>query len=433
MMNRRSFLRAAAGTSLLGSTANFSPLRCASASIGLPLRITDIETLVLRDPPERKPEDRFVSMTPLGATTGGVGLWNRLERAETVRQGGYRQTLLVKVTTDQGVVGWGESHAVMTPRVVQTVIADMFRPILLGQDARQIEALWEKMYSTQRLRGYGSGYYTRAMAGIDIALWDIVGRAAGMPVYQLLGGKFRDSIPTYQGVGGGSPEEVRDNSQALLERGFPNQKMSLAKGRGEQARDVNRVFAAAEVLSGKGQILVDSLAGYTLAEATRVGRKLDEIENLGWWEDVLMPEDYGAYAILADRMDVAICAGEQYSNRFQFRDLFEKRACDIVNPDTSRVGITETKRIAIMADAYNILFSPHSSMGSAPYRASAIHLCAATPNAVILEGGESYTRAFGNAILSVPLPYKPGHVEVPEGPGLGFEFDEKELSKLVVE
>ena len=432
MLNRRSFFRASIGTTLMGSTASFAPLRSAAASIGLPLRITDIETLILRDPPERKPEDQFVSMTPLGATTGGVGLWNRLERAETVRQGGFRQTLLVKVTTDQGVVGWGESHAVMTPRVVQTVIADMFRPILLGQDARQIEALWEKMYSTQRLRGYGSGYYTRAMAGIDIALWDIVGRAAGMPVYQLLGGKFRDSISTYQGVGGGSPDEVRDNAQALLERGFPNQKMSLAKGRGVQARDVNRVFAAAEALLGKGQILVDSLAGYTLAEATRVGRKLDEIENLGWWEDVLMPEDYGAYAILADRMDVPICAGEQYSNRFQFRDLFEKRACDIVNPDTSRVGITETKRIAIMADAYNILFAPHSSMGSAPYRASAIHLCAATPNAVILEGGESYVRAFGNAVLSLPLPYKPGHVEVPEGPGLGFEFDEKELSKLVV-
>ena len=190
------------------------------------------------------------------------------------------------------------------------------------------------MYSTQRLRGYGSGYFMRAMAGVDIALWDIVGRAAGMPVYQLLGGKFRDSIPTYQGVGGGPPEEVRANAQALLERGFPNQKMSLAKGRGEEVRDVNRVRAAAEVLAGKGQILVDSLAGYTLAEATRVGRTLDEIENLGWWEDVLMPEDYGAYAILAERMDTPICAGEQYSNRFQFRDLFERRACDIVNPDT---------------------------------------------------------------------------------------------------
>ena len=429
MLGRRAFLRSVAG---FGAASCFGPLSAAASKIGVPLRITEIEALILRDPPDRKPEDQFVSMTPLGSTTGGVGLWDRLERAETVRQGGYRQTLLVKVSTDQGVVGWGESHAVMTPRVVKTVLTDLFRPILLGRDARQIEALWEKMYSTQRLRGYGTGYFTRAMAGIDIALWDIVGKAAGMPVYQLLGGKFRDSIPTYQGVGGGPPEEVRQNARALLERGFPNQKMSLAKGRGEQARDVNRVIAASEVLAGKGQILVDSLAGYTLAEATRVGRTLDAIENLGWWEDVLMPEDHGAYAILADRMDTPICAGEQYSNRFQFRDLFERRACDIINPDTSRVGITETKRIAIMADAYNILFAPHSSMGSAPYRASAIHLCAATPNAVILEGGESYKRAFGNSILKVPLPYKPGSVDVPDRPGLGFEFDEKELGKLVV-
>ncbi len=428
MLTRRTFLRAAA----FGAAGGFSSLHAAASRIGVPLRISEVEALILRDPPEKKPEHEFVSMTPVGSTTGGIGLWDRLERAETVRQGGYRQTLLVKITTDQGIVGWGESHAVMTPRVVKTVLTDLFRPILLGLDARQIEPIWEKMYSTQRLRGYGTGYFTRAMAGVDIALWDIVGRAAAMPVYQLLGGKFRDSIPTYQGVGGGTPEEVRTNSQALLERGFPNQKMSLAKGRGEQARDVNRVLAAAEVLSGKGQILVDSLAGYTLSEATRVGRTLDKIENLGWWEDVLMPEDYGAYAILAERMDTPICAGEQYSNRFQFRDLFERRACDIVNPDTSRVGITETKRIAIMADAYNILFAPHSSMGSAPYRASAIHLCAATPNAVILEGGESYKRAFGNPILKVPLPYKPGSVDVPDGPGLGFEFDEDALSRLVV-
>ena len=431
MLNRRTFLHTTVGATL-GAVADFSSLRATASKIGVPLRITDVEALILRDPPERRPEDEFVTMTPVGATTGGPGLWDRLERAETVRQGGYRQTLLVKISTDQGIVGWGESHAVMTPRVVKTLLTDLFRPILLGLDARRIEPIWEKMYSTQRLRGYGTGYFTRAMAGVDIALWDIVGRAASLPVYQLLGGKFRDSIPTYQGVGGGSPEEVKANSQALLERGFSTQKMSLAKGRGEQVRDVNRVLAAAEVLADEGQILVDSLAGYTLAEATRVGRTLDEIDNLGWWEDVLMPEDYGAYALLADRMDTPICAGEQYSNRFQFRDLFERRACDIINPDTSRVGITETKRIAIMADAYNILLAPHSSMGSAPYRASAIHLCAATPNAVILEGGESYTQAFGNAILKVPLPYRSGAVDVPDGPGLGFEFDEEALSRLVV-
>lgn len=426
-MTRRDFLR----TSALACASGFGALHAAETKIGVPLKITNVETLILRSPAAPgKSEDEFVSMTPLGAMTGTNGLWNRLERGETVRQGGYQQTLLVKITTDQGIVGWGESHAVMTPRAAATIISDLFKPVIMGEDARRIEAIWEKMYSTQRLRGYGTGYFTRAMAGIDIALWDIVGKASGLPVYQLLGGKFRDRIPTYQGVGGGAPNEVAENVQKLLETGYTVQKMSLAKGRGEQIRDVNRVVAAAEVLKGHGEILVDSLGGYTLAEASRVGRILDAQGNVGWWEDVLMPEDFEGMAILASEMDMPICAGEQYSNRFQFADLFDRRACDIINPDTSRIGITETKRIAIMADVKNILFSPHSSMGSAPYRASAIHLCASCPNAVILEGGESYKQAFGDPILKTRLPYSPGYVEVPETPGLGFEFDEKELAKV---
>jgi galactonate dehydratase len=429
-MTRRNFLRSAAG---LGLAAGFNALHAAAGGIGVPLKITNVETLILRDPPKKDaPEDFFVDMTPLGAMTGDIGLANRLERSETVRQGGYQQTLLVKVTTDQGVVGWGESHAVMTPRVTQTIISDMLKPILLGQDARQIEALWEKMYSTQRLRGYGTGYFTRALAGVDIALWDIVGKAAGMPVYQLLGGKFRDSIPTYVGVGGDTPEAMRDAAQRNVERGWTTMKTSLAKGRGRNARDVNRAISAADVLQGKGQLLIDSLAGYQLHEAMVVGRRLDELGNVGWWEDVLMPEDIDGLARLNDALDMAICAGEQYSNRFQFRELFERRCVDIINPDTARIGITETKRIAIMADAHNVLWSPHSSMGSAPYRASAIHLCAATPNSVIIEGGDSYEQAFGNRILSRPLPYRPGSVGVPDAPGLGFEFDAKELARITV-
>jgi len=431
-MTRRSFLQLASAVGL-GLSSGFEALRAVAASIGVPLKIVDVETRILRSPPKRdEPEDFFVSMTPLGAMTGDIGLANRLERAETVRQGGYRQTVLVKVTTDQGVVGWGESHAVMTPRAVATIISDLFKPVLVGKDARQIEAIWEKMYSTQRLRGYGTGYFTRAMAGVDIALWDIVGKAAGMPVYQLLGGKFRDSIPTYVGVGGDTPEAIREAAQRNVERGWTTMKMSLAKGRGRNARDVNRAVAAAEVLQGKGQLLIDSLAGYQLHEAMVVGRKLDELGNVGWWEDVLMPEDIDGLARLNDALDMAICAGEQYSNRFQFRDLFERRAVDIINPDTSRIGITETKRIAIMADAHNVLWSPHSSMGSAPYRASAIHLCAATPNSVIIEGGDSYERPFGNTLLKEGLPYEPGSVGVPDKPGLGFEFDEQALAELTV-
>lgn len=420
MMKRRDIFNAgaiAASFSALARAAE-SPSVETNRSKLVPQKITAIETFIIRYPPDRdKPEDFYISMPPVGQMTGGIGLQHRLDHAETVRQKGYQQTLLVKITTDQGVVGWGEAHAVMTPRVVKTVISDMFTPILLGQDARNPEVLWEKMYSTQRLRGYTSGYFTRAMAGIDIALWDILGKVAGLPVSTLLGGQFRPTIPTYQGVGGASISEIKENCRKLVEKGYTVMKMGLSKG-GPETADVGRVAAAAEVLNGKGQILVDSLGAYKLHEATTIGRQLDALGNVGWWEDVLMPEDIDGYARLAEAVDVPICAGEQYSNQFQFRDLFLQRAVDIINPDVSRVGLTASKRVAIMADIHNVLLSPHCSMGTAPYRAASIHLCACTPNAIILEGGETYLQPFGNALLKEPLGYHGGYVEVPARPGV---------------
>lgn len=430
MITRRNLLSAGAASACLSGFA--FPQQAPSRKEPDVQKISKIETFILRHPPDRdKPEDYYVSMTPAGQMTGGKGMASRLDHAETVRQKGYQQTLLVKITTDQGIVGWGESHAVMTPRVVKTVITDLFTPILLGENAFNIEVLWEKMYSTQRLRGYTSGFFKRAMAGIDIALWDILGKAAGMPVYRLLGGKFRDTIPTYQGVGGRDISQLRENAHRLLEKGFTVMKMGLSKG-GPHTSDIERVAAVAEILKGKGEILVDSLGAYTLHEATTVGRQLDALGNVGWWEDVLMPEDIDGYARLADALDVPICAGEQYSNRFQFRDLFAVRAADIVNPDVSRVGLTEYKRIAIMAEVHNVLHSPHSSMGTAPYRAAAIHLCVSTPNALILEGGESHLGPLGNRLLKEPLGYQAGYVEAPNRPGLGVEFDETELAKVIV-
>ncbi len=424
---RRHLLGCLAAASLPG--AQPPPPADTKRTIGVPLKITKVEPVIIRSPNENKPESEIVRMTPLAAETEDIGIWRRLERAEPSRSS--YQTCLVKITTDQGVYGWGEGHAVTAPRIVRTIITDLFAPILIGQDARNVEAIFEKLYSTERLRGHNSGFWMCAIAAIDIALWDLVGKAAGLPVYQLLGGKFRDRIPTYQGVGGRDPSQMRENVARLLETGYTVQKMSLAKG-SQNTRDFNLVLAAAEVLKGKGQILVDSLGAYTLHEATLVGRKMDQVGNVGWWEDVLMPEDIDGYARLADTLDVPICAGEQYHTRFDFRDLFERRAADIVNPDPCRTGITESKRIAILADVHDVLWSPHSSMGSAPYRAAALHLCVATPNAVILEGGESYKGPFGNQLLQEPLDYKPGSAAPSDRPGLGVDFDPKELAKVTV-
>jgi L-alanine-DL-glutamate epimerase-like enolase superfamily enzyme len=204
-----------AGASLAGRATGGAQSAPAAPreAVDRPLKITAIETFIARVPPDRdKGPEAFISMPPIGATTGGVGLWNRLERSETVRQSGHSQTLYVKVSTDQGIVGWGEGHAVVAPRAAQYLVRDLFAPILIGQDARDVEPIWEKMYSTEKLRGYGSGVYTRAMAGIDIALWDILGKAMGVPLYRLLGGRFRDRVATYAGLGGSSIESVRENA-----------------------------------------------------------------------------------------------------------------------------------------------------------------------------------------------------------------------------
>jgi len=394
------------------------------------LAITQVEPVITRTPMNRWPADEFIEMPPIGFMHDRVGIGRRLDHASPSRFKKHSQTLLVKITTDQGLIGWGEAHAPAAPAVHAKVITDLLAPILIGQDARRIGPLWDKMYSSQRLRGYATGFFTESIAGVDIALWDILGKFVGVPLYQLLGGKYRDSIPTYRAAG--SPEAALE----AMEAGFTAVKMGFSKGVGSE--DFARVRNVSEAVGARGQLLIDSLGAFKLHEAISTGRKLDELGNIGWFEDALMPEDTTSYPILAESLDTAVCVGETLSNRFQFRDLFAQRGADVINPDLSRAGgITECKRIAEMADTFGILWSPHLSSGLPPYVAASLHLAVATPNAVILEGGNIHNateigESRGNVLLKEPLEFKAGMAMVPERPGLGIEFDEQELQKIVV-
>jgi len=394
------------------------------------LAITQVEPVITRTPMSRLPADEFIEMPPIGFMYDRVGIGRRLDHASPSRFKRHSQTLLVKITTDQGLIGWGEAHAPAAPAVHAKVITDLLAPILIGQDARRIGPLWDKMYSSQRLRGYATGFFTESIAGVDIALWDILGKFVGVPLYQLLGGKYRDSIPTYRAAG--SPEGALE----AMEAGFTAVKMGFSKGVGSE--DFARVRNASEAVGARGQLLIDSLGAFKLHEAISAGRKLDELGNIGWFEDALMPEDTASYPILAEALDTAVCVGETLSNRFQFRDLFAERGADVINPDLSRAGgITESKRIVEMADTFGILWSPHLSIGLPPYVAASLHLAVATPNAVILEGGNIHNatdigESRGNVLLKEPLEFKAGMAVVPERPGLGIEFDEQELQKIVV-
>jgi D-arabinonate dehydratase/D-galactarolactone cycloisomerase len=367
-------------------------------------------------------------MPPVGSETGGAGLWNRLDHATPTRPSST-QAVLVKITTDQGLVGWGECHAPSAPRVHQAIVQDQFGPVLLGQDARQVEPLWERLYSTERVRGYSSGSYTEALAGVDLALWDLLGKYAGLPVYQLLGGAYRKKIPAYAALGGRTAEELRENAAKALADGFAAVKMGLSKGPG--TNDVARVAAAAEVFRGKGQVLVDSLGAYKLYEAVKIGRELDRIGNVGWWEDALLPDDIDSYPRLADALETPLCAGEALSNRFQFRTLLQSKAIGIVNPDVCRAGgITETRRIAALADTFGVTWSPHVSTGTALYVAASLHLAAATSNLLISEGGRALAGPLGNRLLQQPIQSSSGFMMVPEGPGLGVSFDPEALAAV---
>ncbi len=396
-----------------------------------PLEIRSVEPVVIRTPVGDKPPEWYLEMPPTGHSTGGTGLWNRLDHASPSRFRGATQATLVKIETKDGLVGWGECHAPAAPRVHAAVITDLLAPILVGQDAREVEPLWGRLYSSQRLRGYATGFYTESIAGVDLALWDLLGKYVGQPLYRILGGKYRDSVPTYSGVRGATPQALADSARGQLEKGYTAVKMGLSKGPGTAS--IDRVVAVSDAIGSEGQVLVDSLGAYRFHEARAVGARLDELPNVGWWEDALLPEDVAGYSALRASLKTPVCVGETLSNRYQFRDLFGARAADIVNPDLCRAGgVSECRRIGVLADLHGVLFSPHISTGTALYWAASVHLGAHLPNTVIMEGGTLLDRPFGNAFLKQPLEARPGEAIVPERPGIGAEFDEARLARYAV-
>ena len=208
-------------------------------------------------------------------------------------------------------------------------------------------------------------------------------------------------------------------------------KMSYRKGKGSE--DIERVAAVAEFMKPHGQVSVDSLGAFKLYEAVQAGRRFDKLGNVGWFEDALQPDDQPAYPILAESLETPVCVGEMLNNRFQFRDLLSTRGADIVNPDVCRAGgITECQRIAALADAFNVPWSPHVSTGTVLYFAASLHLALATPNCVIMEGGRKLEGPLGNALVRTPLRVEKGGAVAPEGPGFGVEWNEEALARVTI-
>ncbi len=333
------------------------------------------------------------------------------------------QTLLVRLTSDTGLVGWGEAHSPPVPGVAKAVIAHLFTPLLLGQNPLAIEVLWDQLYAAMRLRGHGAGFQLEALAAIDIALWDLVGKALDQPVYRLLGGPFRTRIPCYTGLPGETVEERIAYAKAYVAQGFTAMKTGVALG------DTRTGLAAVEAVGNRATVLVDAHGAYDARTAIPAGRELERM-GVGWLEDPLPPEDLDGYAALCAALDMPIASGETECTRWQFNEKLRRRGADIILPDICRAGgISEGRKIALVADLFNVPWCAHVSMGSSVHVAAALHLAAATPNFLICEyRGPLRPNPLGDVLLQEPIHYADGHLQVPPGPGLGITFDDDALA-----
>ena len=354
----------------------------------------------------------------------------------SVINAGRRNWIFVRIETDQpGLVGWGEASLEVKTRGVLGAIED-FAPLVVGEDPRRIEHLWQILYRQQFFRG--GAVEMSAVSGIDQALWDIKGKDLGVPVWQLLGGRVRDRVRFYDHLGGGAPEAtygemdpavVAELAQRSVADGFDAIKV-LAVPRSRPLESNARVREAAAAMAAiRGavgpdvQIMVDLHGRTTAAMAIRYGQALAE-HDPWFFEEPVPPEDVDGHLAVAQALPgIPIATGERLIGRWAFRPFFERGAIAVAQPDVCHTGgISEVRRIAAMAEAHGVSVAPHNPLGPIATVAN-LHLAVATPNHLIQEVMRSDVPWRDEVVRGVP-PLIDAHMSPPEAPGLGVEIDE---------
>ena len=338
-----------------------------------------------------------------------------------------RDAVIVKVTTDEGIVGWGEAHHGRAHTAVAKLIETTLRQLVVGMDPHDVNGVWDRMYRFQLAsHGMGAGACL-AMSGIDMALWDIRGKALGLPLYRLLGGR-RKAIPAYAGgvsLGYQPPSQLVEEARKSVDGGY--KAIKLRVGDSPKA-DIERIRAVRQAFGDGLTILTDANIGYRVEDVRRVMPAMDEL-GIGWLEEPFPAHDYRSYATARGFSSVPLAAGENHFTRFEFSRLIEEESVDIIQPDLSKSGgITECMRIAAMASAYKLQVHPHSSMTGLNHAAT-IHFLAAIDNGGYFEGDVSRSNKFRDELVSNPGEIdRDGNVWPLEAPGLGLEVDEAFLS-----
>jgi L-alanine-DL-glutamate epimerase-like enolase superfamily enzyme len=332
-----------------------------------------------------------------------------------------RKQLIVAVRTDEGVTGLGEAFAYGAPTGVAAVIAESLAPMLVGQDPRRLEALVDLMHRGTMIYGRrGLGMF--AISGVEIALWDLAGRLAGVPVYQLLGGNaaIRPRLPAYASLMRyDTPAAVAAACRGYVAQGFRMLKLHQT--------DVASVQAAREAVGPDVELMLDTNCPWTPEEAITMAQRL-EPQRLYWLEEpVWPPEDYTGLARVAAATETPIALGENESTIYGFREIVEHRAGDILQPSVTKVGgIGEFSKIAALARTAELRIVPHSFYFG-PGLAATLHVAATLRGDVLIEfpTGEHEV-----SLLRQPIVARDGFVEVPSGPGLGVEVNDEAIRRF---
>ncbi len=342
---------------------------------------------------------------------------------------GGRNYCFVKVLTDQGIHGFGEAYSVGPDEATVATIRD-FKDWLVGKDPRNVEYLWAIMYQFTRFPG--GAVINAAISGIEHALWDIAGKAAGLPVYMMLGGKVRDQIRVYQSAGGSTSAELAENAKRLIAKyGYTAVKMAPHPP-GSQSMPYNAVTIAAgeraqRVREAVGPdidlgfdahaTLFEPIRAVQMAEAIKPARPL-------FIEEPIRMENVDALAELKRKIDIPLATGECLYTKFEFREVLARQAADIVQPDVCIAGgILELKKIAAMAEAHYVVVAPHNPMGPLATMVN-VHFAASTPNFLILEYHPDDTSPRKDMIRD-PILVKNGYLPIPDKPGWGYEVNEE--------
>jgi L-alanine-DL-glutamate epimerase-like enolase superfamily enzyme len=357
-------------------------------------------------------------------------LTQRLPQPTVTSWGKYTEVsiVLVEVRTDAGITGVGEALARFSPKAYAELIETSLKPRLVGGNPTDIQAHWRTM--RRALSGRSGGMLFEAIAGVDIALWDILGKVAGLPIHRLLGGMGRTEVPVYAAsVNWGSDEFMDRELDSYLEKGFPRIKIKIANPVKDSCRRIARLRKRA---GDNIELCVDANWAYTLEEAVEVGRALSDNAYF-WFEEPLRPEDETGYEELHRRCATPLAAGESNYTLDQAMRLVANRTLSYLQPDVARSGgISETRRMAEFAAAHDVQYAPHIGMSGIVCETASVHLAAAMPNIRAMEC-ETDSSPFKTALTGAAPGadrQKNGMLPVPTGPGLGIEIDWDAVARL---